>query len=102
LVVLRAEPLFRLCQPRIGAGDKSVAIETPAEHIVGLGHEFQVAGDTRAERNGFVRTGTNHMTGFNGGANGDTLFPIAYFDDIDQPFALILDNRYPQEWDFAS
>ena len=36
------------------------------------------------------------MGGFNGGANGNTLFPIAYFDLPGHPFALILDNRYPQ------
>jgi alpha-glucosidase (family GH31 glycosyl hydrolase) len=92
-------PLFRLCQPAIADGEKSVAIEAAATHTVGLGQEFQIAGDTTAERNGFVRAGANLMGGFNGGANGNTLFPIAYFDQTN-PFALILDNRYPQQWDF--
>ncbi len=102
LAVVREVTLFRLCQPDISTGDKSVVIETEARHIVGLGQEFQTPGDTAAERNGFVRTGTNLMGGFNGGANGNTLFPIAYFDLPDHPFALILDNRYPQEWNFEA
>ncbi|MEO7222331.1 MAG: TIM-barrel domain-containing protein [Devosia sp.] len=102
LAVSRAVPLFRLCAPEIGDDAKSVAIETDAKHIVGLGQEFQIPGDTAAERSGFVRAGANLMGGFNGGANGNTLFPIAYFDLPDHPFALILDNRYPQEWDLAA
>ena len=93
--------LFRLCQPTIADGEKSVAIEAEATHIVGLGQEFQLPGDTTAERNGFVRAGANMMGGFNGGANGNTLFPIGYFDQPN-PFALILDNRYPQQWDLAT
>jgi alpha-glucosidase len=104
LVVSRAATvLFRLCQPALGdKGDKSVVIETTATHILGLGQEFQTPGDTRSERAGFVRNGTNAMLGFNGGANGNTLFPIAYFDLPGHPFALILDNRYPQEWDLKA
>jgi alpha-glucosidase (family GH31 glycosyl hydrolase) len=102
LAVSREILLFRLCQPEIGDGEKSVVLETAAEHIVGLGQEFQIAGDTTAERNGFVRAGANLMGGFNGGANGNTIFPIAYFDLPDHPFALILDNRYPQQWDFET
>jgi alpha-glucosidase (family GH31 glycosyl hydrolase) len=102
LAVARETPLFRLCGPDISDTDKSVTLETEATHVVGLGQEFQVPGDTKAERNGFFRQGTNMMVGFNGGANGNTLFPIAYFDLPEHPFALILDNRYPQEWNLAS
>ena len=95
--------LFRLCNPELGtAGDKAVTLETAATHIVGLGQEFQTPGDTAAERVGWVRHGFNVMTGFNGGANGNALFPIAYFDLPGHPFALILDNRYAQEWDFSA
>lgn len=93
--------LFRLCRPAISDRDKTVVLETGAKHIVGLGQEFQIQDTPLAERNGFARAGTNLMGGFNGGANGNTLFPIAYFDLPDHPFALILDNRYPQQWDFA-
>jgi alpha-glucosidase (family GH31 glycosyl hydrolase) len=100
LAVGRDVVLFRLCQPSIGSGEKSVRLETEAQHIVGLGQEFQVPGETTAERNGFLRAGSNLMGGFNGGANGNTLFPIAYFDLPENPFALILDNRHPQQWDF--
>jgi alpha-glucosidase len=101
LAVAREVMLFRLCQPGIADNGKTVVLETDATHIVGLGQEFQTPGDTTAERNGFVRAGANVMGGFNGGANGNTLFPIAYFDLPGHPFALILDNRYPQTWDFT-
>jgi alpha-glucosidase len=101
LAVAREVELFRLCAPDIGDTGKSVTLETDAAHIVGLGQQFQVPGETTAERQGFVRDGTNMMVGFNGGANGNTLFPIAYFDLPDDPFALVLDNRYPQQWDFS-
>ncbi|HZY67692.1 MAG TPA: TIM-barrel domain-containing protein, partial [Devosia sp.] len=102
LAISRQVELFRLCAPAIGGTEKSVVLETDAEHIVGLGQEFEVQEGTHAERNGHLRSGTNMMVGFNGGANGNTLFPVAYFDHPEQPFALILDNRYPQEWDFES
>ncbi|MBI4920443.1 MAG: DUF5110 domain-containing protein [Devosia nanyangense] len=95
--------LFRLCNPELGsAGDKAATLDTAATHIVGLGQEFQTPGDTVAERVGWVCHGFNVMTGFNGGANGNTLFPIAYFDLPGHPFALILDNRFEQEWDFSA
>jgi alpha-glucosidase (family GH31 glycosyl hydrolase) len=93
--------LFRLCQPATSGDEKSVAIEAEAMHVVGLGQEFQIPGDTTAERSGFIRGGANLMGGFNGGANGNTLFPIGYFDQPN-PFALILDNRYPQQWDLEA
>src|SRR5687768_8624028 len=91
--------LLTLCEPEADDDGTAAIVRTPATHVVGLGQEFQVAGDTRAERFGFVRHGHNVMEGFNGGANGNTLFPIAYFDHPQHDFALILDNRYQQEWD---
>ena len=97
----RAAVLFRLCQPSISDDEKSVAIEAQSTHVVGLGQEFQATEGMKVERNGFVRAGANVMGGFNGGANGNTLFPIGYFDQA-KPFALILDNRYPQQWDLAA
>jgi len=104
LAVREAEALlFRLCRPAVnGDGARTVELETAATHVVGLGQEFQTAGDTQAERAGWVRHGSNVMSGFNGGANGNTLFPIAYFSGGARPFALILDNRYSQEWDFKA
>jgi alpha-glucosidase len=93
--------LFSLCAPKVGEDGTSVELWTMSEHVVGLGQEFQTAGDTTVERSGYVRHGLNTMEGFNGGANGNTLFPIAYFDSDEQPFALILDNRYPQEWNLT-
>jgi alpha-glucosidase (family GH31 glycosyl hydrolase) len=91
--------LLSLCEPDAGEDGTAVIVRTPATHVVGLGQEFQAPGDTTAERVGFVRHGHNVMEGFNGGANGNTLFPIAYFDHPQRDFALILDNRYQQEWD---
>jgi alpha-glucosidase (family GH31 glycosyl hydrolase) len=91
--------LLSLCDPAAGENGTAVIVRTPATHVVGLGQEFQVPGDTKAERVGLVRHGHNVMEGFNGGANGNTLFPIAYFDHPQRDFALILDNRYQQEWD---
>ncbi|MBL8599030.1 MAG: DUF5110 domain-containing protein [Devosia sp.] len=102
LSVSREVTLFRLCEPAVGDPAKSIVLETEATHIVGLGQQFQVQESPKAERNGVLREGTNMMVGFNGGANGNTLFPIAYFDLPGHPFALILDNRYPQEWDFTA
>lgn len=93
--------LFRLCQPEAGEEGTSVTLQTEATHVVGLGQEFQIAGDTRVKREGFIRRGFNVMSGFNGGANGNTLFPVAYFDLPQRPFALVLDNRYQQEWDLS-
>jgi alpha-glucosidase (family GH31 glycosyl hydrolase) len=97
--------LFELCSGTQNGTEKSAYLKTAADSILGLGQEFIHPGDTKANRLGDTRHGKNVMTGFNGGFNGNTLFPIAYFDFPAsagrQPFALILDNRYPQTWDFS-
>jgi alpha-glucosidase (family GH31 glycosyl hydrolase) len=93
--------LFSLCAPEVTESGTAIVMHTEAEQVYGLGQEFQTAGATVANRIGSVRHGSNSMVGFNGGANGNTLFPIAYFDVPEHPFALILDNRYQQEWDFS-
>ena len=72
-------------------------------HIYGLGQQFHDAGKTVANRMGTRRDGLNVMEGFNGGANGNTNFPVAYAlgkkpSGEQKQFALFLDNRYPHEW----
>jgi|GEM_PF-6090278 len=98
--------LFELCSGALNGNEKSAYLKTSANSVLGLGQEFVNPGATKANRIGEVRHGKNIMSGFNGGFNGNTLFPIAYFDfpasENKPPFALILDNRYPQNWDFSS
>ncbi len=96
------EALFSLCDARRGADGTSVALKAEADAIYGLGQQFGREGDATANRIGEKRDGLNAMTAFNGGANGNTLIPIAYFDRTGTRFALFLDNRYPQVWDFSS
>lgn len=99
------ELLFELCGGGQNGEQKSAYLKTDASSILGLGQEFISPEKTDANRLGFTRHGKNTMSGFNGGYNGNTLLPIAYFDfpaeKNKQPFALILDNRYPQTWDFS-
>lgn len=99
------ELLFELCSGGQNGEQKSAVLKTDASSILGLGQEFVSPEKTDANRLGFIRNGKNTMSGFNGGFNGNTLLPIAYFDfpaeQNKQPFAIILDNRYPQSWDFS-
>ena len=95
-----AEPLLSICDPEVSDTRTSVTIHFDASEVYGLGQHFAHAGSTVANRINQNVDGTNAMTGFNGGANGNTLIPIAYFD-APQPFALLLDNRYPQDWKFG-
>lgn len=93
--------LIDLCSPTVTDEGTTVILKTTARSVRGLGQEFVRPGNISADWIGGVRHGFNVMAGFNGGANGNTLFPIAYFDAEPTPFALILDNRYQQEWDFS-
>ncbi|MBU1174698.1 MAG: DUF5110 domain-containing protein [Alphaproteobacteria bacterium] len=95
------EDLFALCDAEAGETGTSVALMSDASAVYGLGQQFGNEGEARANRIGSKREGLNAMTGFNGGANGNTLIPIAYFDRDGTRFALFLDNRYPQVWDFS-
>jgi len=97
--------LFELCSGSQNGGEKSAYLQTDASSVLGLGQEYVNPGVTKANRLGETRHGENVMSPFNNGFNGNTLFPIAYFDfpasAHKQPFALILDNRYTQTWDFS-
>lgn len=94
--------LLSLCNGEIGTESRAVYLKTDVEEVLGLGQQFDNPGDTSVNRLGTRRIGFNQMSAFNNGANGNTLFPIAYFERQDRPFALFLDNRYPQEWDFTA
>jgi len=70
-------------------------------HLSGLGQEFQQAGIIDDNWRGKTRHSGNQMEGFNGGATGNTLFPILYASSANQSdFSLYLDNMYSTEWDF--
>lgn len=96
------EQLFELCT-NPNSDNKSAYLKTDASYILGLGQEFINPGSKKYNRLNSIRNGKNIMSPFNGGYNGNTLFPIAYFDfpktKNKQAFALILDNRYAQSWD---
>lgn len=104
-VLSHNEELFQLCSGAQNDGEKSAYLQTDASSVLGLGQEYANADETTANRLGQTRHGENIMSPFNNGFNGNTLFPIAYFDfpasAHKQPFALILDNRYKQTWDFS-
>lgn len=101
-VFANKEQLFELCT-NPNSDNKSAYLKTDASYILGLGQEFINAGSKKSNRLNSIRNGKNVMAAFNGGYNGNTLFPIAYFDfpkvENKQAFALILDNRYAQSWD---
>ncbi len=101
-VLAAGEALFSLCDAATGSDGSSLTLVTEADAVYGLGQQFDRPGDAIANRIGEKRDGLNVMAGFNGGANGNTLIPIAYFDRSGRKFALFLDNRTPQVWDFST
>jgi alpha-glucosidase len=75
--------------------------------VYGLGQQFVEPGNPDIDWEDRVREGGqfgNVMSGFNGGANGNTQMPILYavrgasYDN----YALFLDNAYRHRWDFRS
>lgn len=75
--------------------------------LYGLGQQFRgEAGNNEINWNGKVRDSSefgNVMEGFNGGANGNTQIPILYATKrgTQQNYAVFLDNKYKQRWDFT-
>jgi alpha-glucosidase len=74
--------------------------------VYGLGQQFVEPGKTDINWAGRVREGGefgNVMAGFNGGANGNTQMPIMYAVNgaTFENYALFLDNKYKQRWDFT-
>ncbi|EPN8459669.1 TIM-barrel domain-containing protein [Vibrio cidicii] len=84
-------------------GDKQISLRTVNHYdYQGLGQEFQQPGVIDGRWNGRVRQSGNQMSGFNGGATGNTQFPILYAASSKQSdFALYLNNIYNTRWDFS-
>ncbi len=100
LTTLRAENLGQPQKTLIGT-------RGPELDIYGLGQQFIEPGVTDIDWEGRVRVGSNFgnvMAGFNGGANGNTQIPIMYAVNGTgfENYALFLDNKYRQRWDFTS
>lgn len=73
----------------------------PSYRLNGLGQEFQNPGVMDGSWNGKVRHSGNKMEAFNGGATGNTQFPVLYATNPDKPdFALYLDDMSSATWDF--
>lgn len=67
----------------------------------GLGQEFHSPGELNSNWLGFKRQGGNKMEGYEGGATGNTQFPILYATNPKQQnYALYLDTIYAANWDF--
>ncbi len=85
---------------------KGLAFTRTAElDVYGLGQQFVEPGNSDIDWDGRVREGGefgNVMAGFNGGANGNTQIPVLYAVDgaTNDNYALFLDNKYKQKWDF--
>jgi alpha-glucosidase (family GH31 glycosyl hydrolase) len=69
----------------------------------GLGQEFHDPGKLDSNWLGFKRQGGNKMEGYEGGATGNTQFPILYATNPQQQnYALYLDTVYAASWDFMA
>ncbi|SQD78256.1 TIM-barrel domain-containing protein [Moritella yayanosii] len=69
----------------------------------GLGQEFYAPGKLNSNWLGFKRQGGNKMEGYQGGATGNTQFPILYATNPQkQNYALYLDTVYAASWDFMT
>ncbi len=70
--------------------------------LSGLGQEFSEPGVIDGSWNGKIRHSGNKMEGFNGGATGNTQFPVLYASHPKKKdFAIYLDNLYASSWDFS-
>ncbi len=75
--------------------------------VYGLGQQFVQPGTSDIDWDGMVREGGafgNVMAAFNGGANGNTQIPVMYAVNgaSFENYAMFLDNKYRQRWDFTS
>jgi alpha-glucosidase len=96
----QAQPLGVVC-PDQANGLTLQASES--YRLTGLGQEFSEPGVIEGAWNGRIRHSGNKMEGFNGGATGNTQFPILYASSPDKTdFALYLDNNYATEWNFTT
>lgn len=84
-----------------------IATRSSELDIYGLGQQFIEPGNSNIDWDGRIREGGdfgNVMASFNGGANGNTQIPILYAvrGATFENYALFLDNKYKQRWDFTS
>ena len=98
-----------ICPVDLNKDWKGLNISTSGKNYVyGLGQQFIRVGSSDGdwtalgERTPGDYQG-NQMTDFNGGANGNTQFPIMYvLNDSGKSFALFFDNVYKQSWNFRT
>jgi alpha-glucosidase (family GH31 glycosyl hydrolase) len=74
--------------------------------VYGLGQQFVASGTSDIDWDGRVREGGDYgnvMASFNDGANGNTQIPVMYAANgaTGINYALFLDNKYKQRWDFS-
>ncbi len=84
-----------------------IATRSEELDVYGLGQQFVEPGRSDIDWDGRVREGGdfgNIMASFNEGANGNTQIPIMYAVNgaSFENYALFLDNKYKQRWDFTS
>ncbi len=93
-----SEPLAVICPDQ---SDGLTVRAGQSYRLNGLGQEFQNPGVIDGSWNGKVRHSGNKMEAFNGGATGNTQFPVLYATNPDKPdFALYLDNVSSATWNF--
>jgi alpha-glucosidase (family GH31 glycosyl hydrolase) len=99
--------LTTLCPRALGRSGQGISL-TPETftHVYGLGQEFITPGQADGDWTGRVRTGGplgNVMSGWSGGAVGNTQFPVLYVlgPGLDN-YALFADHVYREKWDFTN
>lgn len=74
-------------------------------HAYGLGQKFYDQNQANGDLVGRIRNAGpfgNVMAGWDGGATGNTQFPIVYFAGSgNNSYGLFMDNNYKQEWNFT-
>jgi alpha-glucosidase len=100
--------LTTICPLNLDQSWKGITL-TPESftHVYGLGQQFLQPGNSEGDWVGRVRSSGgemgNAMASWNGGAVGNTQFPIAYFTGRGtDSYALFMDNIYKQNWDFTT
>lgn len=84
-----------------------IATRSSELDVYGLGQQFIEPGNSDIDWDGRVREGGdfgNVMASFNKGSNGNTQIPVMYAVNgaTLENYALFLDNKYKQKWDFTS
>ena len=105
---VRAFQVADFCVNGLGQPQKAITVNSPfVQHAYGLGEKFVEPLTADGDWIGRVRDpGSkfgNAMVGFKGGGVADAQFPVLYgLGEMNQNFALFLDNIYAQRWDFTA